>query len=439
MTSDDDLSAPLRRQAKKTRRAFNIPVAPIAAGLLGLFLTAFVLWAVVADDPFGGEPMAAVPANLHLPAKTGDAKTGDAKSEDGKAGDSKTADAKPASIADAVQQSLQREASAAQSAQTTPPASKSVAAPPAPPGNTTTVTIIDGKTGARQDVVVAAPVQSQSATPAVPAEPVPADQKFVEMTPHGPIPKIAADGTRPADAFARPVQALPGRPDAPRISLIVGGLGVSTNLTSDAIAKLPGAVTLGFVPYGTDIAALVARARKANHEVLLQVPMEPFDYPENDPGPQTLLTTLTAQQNIDRLYTLMSRFQGYVGLTSMMGARFTASEPAFGPILRETGKRGMIFVDDGSNPRSVASRVASANNLPFVHADVTIDAVPTPDEIDRALGRLEALARERGIAVGMTSALPVSIDHVAKWAKAAEARGLLLVPVTAVAAKPKQS
>ncbi len=198
------------------------------------------------------------------------------------------------------------------------------------------------------------------------------------MTPHGPVPRIAADGTRPADAFARPVQPLPGKPDAPRIALIIGGLGVSDTATADAIAKLPEAVTLGFVPYGAEVAALATRARTAGHEILLQVPMEPFDYPDNDPGPQTLLTTLTPQQNIDRLYTVMGKIQGYVGMTNTMGARFTASEESFSPILRETAKRGLIFVDDGSNPRSAAGRIAGANNLPFVHADVVLDAVPTP-------------------------------------------------------------
>ena len=193
------------------------------------------------------------------------------------------------------------------------------------------------------------------------------------------------------------------------------------------------------MPYGGDVASLADHARAAGHEILLQVPMEPFEYPNNDPGPQTLLTSLTPQQNIDRLHWLMSRFQGYVGLANTMGARFTASEPSFGPILRETAKRGLIFVDDGSNPRSVAGRIAGANNLPFARADVIIDAVPTPTEIDRALGRLEMAARERNIAVGIASALPVSIDQIAKWAKAAASRGLLLVPISAVAMKGKQT
>ena len=193
------------------------------------------------------------------------------------------------------------------------------------------MTIIDGKTGAHQDVVVATPQPAANAAPpggpAAPGGTVRSEVRRDRAA--GPIPKIAADGTRPADAFARPVQPLPGRPDAPRIALIVGGLGVSGNITGDAITKLPGAVTLGSVPYGGDAPALVARARKSGHEVLLEVPMEPFDYPDNDPGPQTLLTSLTPQQDIDRLYWLMSRFQGYVGLTNTMGARFTASEPSF--------------------------------------------------------------------------------------------------------------
>ena len=423
--SADDLTAPLGRGPKKRPRELKIPVPQIIAGALAVYLGVFVLWAVVADDPFGGEPMAVVPANLQLAAKP----------------TQPTPAPQPVVAAETAQQ---RNAPVTASSPPSPPPV------PAAPANTTTITIIDGKTGARQDVVVPAPpaaaapgdgaaASAATANALAPAGAAPVDQKFVEITAHGPIPKIAADGTRPADAFARPVQPVPGKPDAPRISLIVSGLGVSANLTTDAIAKLPGPVTLSFVPYGTNVAALAARARADGHEVLLQVPMEPFEYPDNDPGPQTLLTSLTPQQNTDRLYWLMSRFQGYVGLTNTMGARFTASEPSFAPILHEAAKRGLIFVDDGSNPRSVAGRIAGADNLPFAQADVILDAVPTAAEIDRALGRLEMAARERNLAVGIASALPVSIDHIAKWAKAAASRGLLLVPISAVAMKAKQS
>lgn len=402
----DDLSAPLGQQPAKRRRRLPVSVPQLVAGALALFFAVFVVWAIVGENPFGGEPMVAVPIDLHAVAAM--------KKSEAPARPEAVPGAQPPDNGPAIMPA--------------PPAQNSAAA------GTKTVTIIDGKTGARQELVI--PDGGDGANP--PKSPA-LDQAFVEMTPRGPIPKIAADGTRPAEAFARPVKPLPGRPDAPRIALIIGGLGVSASGTADAIAKMPGAVTLAFMPYGPDIEGLVARAQGTGHEILLEVPLEPFTYPENDSGPQTLLTSLTPEQNLERLHWLMSRFQGYVGIVGAMGARFTASEQSFAPVLRETAKRGLIFVDDGANARSVAGRIASANSLPFAKADVVIDAVPTPGEIDHALGRLEMAARERTFAVGMSSALPVSIEHISKWAKAAESRGLLLVPITAVAAKAKQS
>jgi polysaccharide deacetylase 2 family uncharacterized protein YibQ len=117
----------------------------------------------------------------------------------------------------------------------------------------------------------------------------------------------------------------------------------------------------------------------------------------------------------------MSRFQGYVGLANLMGARFTASEQALSPVLREAAKRGLLYFDDGSSQRSVASQVAGANNLVFAKADVVIDQLPTIADVERALGRLETIARERGVAVGFAGALPAAIERIAKWAKAAHA------------------
>src|SRR5258705_11660580 len=123
--------------------------------------------------------------------------------------------------------------------------------------------------------------------------------------------------------------------------------------------------------------------------------MEPFDYPDNDPGPQTLLTSLDAGQNVDRLQWLMSRFQGYVGIVNAMGARFTAAEQALAPVLREASKRGLIYIDDGSAVPSLASQIAGATNLAFTKADVVLDTVPAAVDVDRALGRLEAIARDK--------------------------------------------
>ncbi len=409
----DDLTAPLgKNRTSKRRFALPIGLPQLLVGALSLSVIVFVAWAMVMDDPLGGEPAVVVPADLRadIASQTSDEPEIKVVASDKAGGTDKTAGPNRYDGPAPGQ----------------PPAGQ------APAGPTKTITIIDGTSGKRQEVVIPSGKEDGKGDGKSSAT----DERLTEPSRHGPLPKVAQDGARPADVFARPVKG--DKPNAPRIAIVVSGLGIGATSTNDALKKLPGPVTLAFMPYGGDLERQAARARADGHEVLLQVPMEPFDYPDNDPGPQTLLTSLDAGQNVDRLQWQMARMQGYVGISNFMGARFVASEQALAPVLREAAKRGLIYVDDGSSPRSLASQIAGANNLAFAKADVVIDAVPNGADIDRALARLEVIARDRGTAVGTASALPVSIDRIVRWAKAAEGR-VLLVPITAAVAKAKSS
>jgi polysaccharide deacetylase 2 family uncharacterized protein YibQ len=311
---------------------------------------------------------------------------------------------------------------------------------PAAPGEQRTVTIIDGSSGARKDFKV--PGGTGDAT--APAEGATTtmtgiNPRLLESSRYGMIP-VAADGLKPWSVYAGGNEILRARASTmPAIAVVIHGLGVGAAKTNDAIVKLPGAVTLAFTPYGSDPAKLVERARSQGHEVLLQVPMEPFDYPDNDPGPQTLLTSVNADQNLDRLNWHLSRFQGYAGVANFMGSRFVATDAAMQPVVREAARRGLAWFDDGAAPRSLAGQIAQSQAMPFARADLTVDTVPTAAEIDRALAQLETLARQRGVAVGVASALPISIDRIGAWTKVLEGRGILLVPLTTAMQKSKSS
>jgi polysaccharide deacetylase 2 family uncharacterized protein YibQ len=257
------------------------------------------------------------------------------------------------------------------------------------------------------------------------------DSRLVERTRHGLLPKTGPDGATPAQIYARPLGPQPATKPAGRIALLVGGLGISQSGTADAIAKLPGAVSLAFAPYGPELERTVQRARGEGHEIFLQVPMEPFDYPDNDPGPQTLLTGPKAAENIDRLQWVLGRFTGYVGVVNFLGGRLTADDAALSPILREISGRGLIVVDDGSSSRSLLATSAARAQIPAMKVDRVIDTVARADAIDKELAMLEALAREQGIVIASASALPVSIERIARWAQSLEAKGILVVPVSA--------
>lgn len=260
------------------------------------------------------------------------------------------------------------------------------------------------------------------------------DKRLVEKGRYGPLPRIGADGARPAEIYSRPVVSASGlKAGAPRIGILVGGLGLNAASTVEAIARLPGAVSLAFAPYGDDLAGQAARAREEGHEIFLQLPMEPFDYPANNPGPHTLLTSLDAAQNADHMAWLLSRFVGYVGVTNFLGGKFTAEETSLGPVLREVGNRGLIYADDNTSTRSLTMALAANYSVPALQADVVIDATARPEAIETALGRLEALALAKGSAIGAANALPATIDHVARFARRLESRGINLVAVSAFA------
>ena len=402
----DELNAPLGQTETRRKRRFRLPFTGLQAlaVLLGLFLVVFAGFAIFNDNPLGGEPVARVAINQGAQP---DVDKPAAAKPDAQSGRGSEHGATPAARQDGG-------------------------------GERKTVTIIDGSSGTRHEVPIGPGIDNADSSAAVPAAAMLGiDPKLLEKSRYGMIP-VAADGLKSFTAYAADAdRAKAAR--MPVVAIVIGGLGVGAAKTTDAIMKLPPAVTLAFTPYGAEPSKLAERARAQRHEILLQIPMEPYDYPDNDPGPQTLLATLGPDQNLDRLYWHLSRLQGYVGIANFMGARFVATEAAMQPIVGEAAKRGLAFFDDGAAPRSVASSLATGQAMPFAKGDVAIDAVPTGLEIDNALTKLESLARERGTAIGTASALPVSIDRVGAWVRGLDAKGILLVPLTAAMLKSKSS
>ncbi len=394
----DDLSAPLGQKTAGGKRRFRLPFTgmQLLAVVLGLFLVTFAGFALFSHNPLGGEPV----VHVALPQVPAGEKPPTAH----------------AGAAEPMAKAAPKQSAA---------------------GEQKTVTIIDGSSGARHDVTISGDSADKGAPDAPPAMMAGIDPRLLEKSRYGMIPVIA-DGLKPFTVYAGEADRAKAA-KMPVVAIVVGGLGVGAAKTTDAIMKLPPAVTLAFTPYGSDPGKLAERARAQRHEILLQIPMEPFDYPDNDPGPQTLLTSLNSEQNLDRMYWHLSRFQGYAGIANFMGGRFVVADAGMQPIIREAAKRGLSYFDDGSAPRSVAAPLAAGQAMPFARADVTIDSVPTAAEIDRALANLESLAKGRGLAVGVASALPISIERIGAWAKALDSRGIMLVPLTTAMLKSKSS
>ncbi|WP_202298866.1 divergent polysaccharide deacetylase family protein [Mesorhizobium sp. 131-2-1] len=260
------------------------------------------------------------------------------------------------------------------------------------------------------------------------------DRALIEAGETGPLPIRAADGRRPFDVYARPWSGSRGA----RVAIVIGGLAVSQTGTQAAIAKLPPEVTLGFAPQGNSIGRWMQAARQSGHEIVMQIPLEPFDFPNVNPGRNTLTVAASPDENLKSLHWALSRTTNYTGVMNYMGARFSSDPAAMAPFMAELGKRGLAYVDDGSSARSLAPDLALKDGVPFVAGDSSIDAVQERGAILKKLDELEATARAKGTAVGIGSAFDLTVDTVSAWVAEAKKRGIEIVPISAVAIDPQK-
>jgi uncharacterized protein len=305
---------------------------------------------------------------------------------------------------------------------------------------------------AEPDMVAPEPRPEPEPEPEIVApEPAPAPKPVPESEPE-PEPPVAAepevmpdvmpeapDEPAPATpapiatwlAYARPFDSDETRP---RIAVVVAGLGLGRAATAEAI-KLPAGITLAFASHARDLQQWIDLARAAGHEVLLDLPMEPVNYPSIDPGPQPLLTTLSSAENVARLKWHLGRATGYVGVTHNMGSRFTASADDLRPILSALKVRGLMFLDARTSANSVAARMAAAIGLPTAANDRFIDAQASRHAIDQRLGEIERIARATGYSVAVSHSFPVTLERLGRWAVTVDGQTFVLAPISALANK----
>jgi polysaccharide deacetylase 2 family uncharacterized protein YibQ len=255
------------------------------------------------------------------------------------------------------------------------------------------------------------------------------DANALEDSAWGQLPVRTDDGRRPMDIYARPWSNAGGK----RIAVVIGGLGLSQTGTLHALDELPPEITLAFAPQGNSLTRWMRRARKDGHELLVQVPMEPFGYPNTDPGPQTLTVEASADDNLDHLRWALGQITNYTGVVNYLGGRLATSDAAMTPILRELGQRGLLYFNDGTGGGEKLASLATALDVPYISGNVILDATQDPAAIRDRLKELEKLAETNGYAIGSGSALEVTVEAVAAWANGAKKRGFEIVGISALA------
>lgn len=270
-------------------------------------------------------------------------------------------------------------------------------------------------------------IRTSTETTALPAAPI---DGLYESSPKGRLPVIRkSDGMTPFKAYRRAFDRSSAK--GPIVSIAVMDIGISSSASTAALTEMPPEVSLDLSPYATDPDKLVAAAREKGHEVWLTLPVESDDYPRVDTGANTLLIGMPEQQNAIKLAQTLASTVGYAGVITSHNPAFMRSLSDMKPVLNALYDRGLGFVDSSETPGAEPQTLALHRNAPYASVDEWIDMPATPEDIQKALTKLEQKAREHGSAVGLIRPLPVSYQEITKWIAGLKDRGLVLAPLSA--------
>ncbi len=227
-----------------------------------------------------------------------------------------------------------------------------------------------------------------------------------------PVAKIAAD-----DAVR------------PKLIVIFDDIGLDRP-AFDEIMKMPGPVTLSFLPYAKDIAPLVESAQARGDDILLHLPMEPSG--DIDAGPHSLSVGMSAEKLFEELAWNLEQFDGYVGVNNHMGSKFTRNEQAMKRVLAMLDQRGLIFIDSLTTGGSVALKAGDAVGADVFVRDVFLDAEPGRKTVQRQLALAEQIAAKTGYAIIICHPRRETLDMIGPWLTTALARGYELETVSSL-------
>jgi len=217
----------------------------------------------------------------------------------------------------------------------------------------------------------------------------------------------------------------PEAPSLSKVAIIIDDLGHSER-DSAAALNLPPEVAFAILPYGMSAKALAQKARERRHEVILHLPMQPKNTGQN-PGPNALMTDLSAAQLRARITWNLSQIEGVYAVNNHMGSAFTENVPGMQLLFEELAKFDLAFFDSRTTAASKSVEMASRYRVPMAERDVFLDNAIEASAVEEQLHKLEVLAKQNGSAIAIGHPHGVTFEQIAVWVPSLEAKGLMLV------------
>ncbi len=219
-----------------------------------------------------------------------------------------------------------------------------------------------------------------------------------------PIAKIPTFEIYPPQAIPPEKKPLkippPDKTQLPRVAIIIDDLGYDKKI-AQKFSRLNGGITFSILPHSPHQKSIARLAHENGMGIMLHLPMEPFEYPAVNPGPGTLLTSMTADQLIRQLEKNLASVPHIKGVNNHMGSKMTAESSQMYQIFSILKKRNLYFIDSRTSSKTLCEPSARLFQIPFAQRDVFLDHSQDPDFIRNQIKKLIRIAQRNGQAVGI--------------------------------------
>ncbi len=251
------------------------------------------------------------------------------------------------------------------------------------------------------------------------------NRAMLETTPKGlKLPMRSENGGEPWEYYRKPNTS---SDELPIVAIILTGLGLDEEAT-DEVAKRNEFLTMSFSPYAPNLPQQITRARSYGHEVWLDLPMEPEDYPASDAGPFTLMKDLPEEELKERLFHVLGSAGMYTGLVSFPPGEVFSGYRNMGMVAEELKNRGLLML---LRTRSYTSAKTEDHTL-YMNRQLGVQTRGTNASTEQLLTELEAVARSFDYAIGVAAYSPEMLNKIEQWAATLSEKSLVLAPVSAV-------
>ncbi len=200
---------------------------------------------------------------------------------------------------------------------------------------------------------------------------------------------------------SRDIITKPISPDRlPKIVIIIDDLGYDKRI-ADKFINLNSDLTFSILPHSPFQREIASSAHQKGYEVMLHLPMEPFEYPEINPGKGAILSSMSPDELIAQLENNLSTLPFIKGVNNHMGSKITSTSTQMYQIFSILKKKNLYFIDSRTTPKTLCKPSARLLQLPFAQRDIFLDNIQEPHAIREQLDKLIELARKHGDAVGI--------------------------------------